>query len=60
MMMLIGSLVWAWVIGTSCSLLAAFNPYETEYLNFMVSHLLTPTPDPEKTPRQSHTGLPQP
>ena len=29
-MMLLGSLVWAWVIGSVCSLLAAFNPYETE------------------------------
>jgi len=34
-MMICGSLVWAWVIGSLCGILATLNPHATRYNNMM-------------------------
>ena len=34
-MMVLGSIVWAWVIGSLCGLLATLNPHQTSYRNMM-------------------------
>ena len=33
--MLIGSMVWAWVIGSLCGILATLNPHATAFQNMM-------------------------
>lgn len=35
MMMLFGSMVWAWVIGSLCGILSTLNPNKTAYQNMM-------------------------
>ena len=35
MMMLCGSMVWAWVIGSLCGILATLNPHKTAFQNMM-------------------------
>ena len=35
MMMIIGSMVWAWVIGSLCGILATLNPHGTAFQNLM-------------------------
>ena len=34
-MMLFGSMVWAWVIGSLCGILATLNPHATDFQNTM-------------------------
>ena len=43
LMMLVGSMVWAWVIGSLCGILATLNPHVTRFRNQMdeLNHFLT-------------------